>query len=305
MFNDLVLVHQKTSGTVPSAHLIGQIPADQTWFFLPTCLRQIAVGPIGQLNTELLNQDQVEVFEGAQAYRFMLEVICGLKSPLVGETEIFGQFKTAATQFEALANIGSATIRKFLRALTEDAKRVRELHLKDLGSQSYGSLVRRELKSVKQVHIIGAGQLTREILPWLGKDGAVVHVHARDEKRAAKALVDFPNVKIHSLIESQIELSESAALIVAAPVEATWLNGWAAEKTFSVVIDLRGDSHIDNLNTKTGKSVLLKELFERITENQNILHERKDCALKEINQAVAVREQHVEYRPFGWEDVCA
>jgi hypothetical protein len=55
----------------------------------------------------------------------------------------------------------------------------------------------------------------------------------------------------------------------------------------------------------TKKSVLLKELFERITENQNILQERKDRALKEINQAVVVREQHVEYRPFGWEDVCA
>lgn len=298
MFNDLVLVHQKTPGGVPAAFL------NQNWFSLSTCLREIAVGPSAGLNPEIVNHEQFEIFEGAQAYRFMLEVICGLKSPLVGETEIFGQFKTAASQYEAVADIGSAPLRKFLRSLNEDAKRVRDLHLKDLGSQSYGSLVRKELKGIKQVHIIGAGQLTCEILPWLGKDGAVVHVHVRDMKRAQKALADFPKVQIHCLTNS-IEVSGSAALIVAAPVEASWLTSWALAMSYDVVIDLRGDSHLDSLAVSVSKSVLLKELFERITENQNILHERKDRALKEISQAVAIREQHVEYRPFGWEDVCA
>ncbi len=299
MFNDLVLVHQKTPGGATSAFL------NQDWFSLSTCLRKIAVGPSAQLNSHVVNNEQFEVFEGANAYRFMLEVICGLKSPLVGETEIFGQFKTAATQYESVADIGSAPLRRFLRALNEDAKRVRDLHLKDLGSQSYGSLVRKELKGIKHVHIIGAGQLTREILPWLGKDGAVVHVHARNEKRARKALIDFPNIQIHSLSNSATQFSGLSALIVAAPVEASWLNTWARSLNFEVLIDLRGDSHLDLISLEVSKSILLKELFERITENQNILHERKDRALKEISQAVTVREQHVEYRPFGWEDVCA
>lgn len=299
MFNDLILVHQKTPGEIPAKFL------NQDWFTLSTCLRKIAVGPSSQLNDDLIDTEQFEIFEGANAYRFMLEVICGLKSPLVGETEIFGQFKTAATQYEAVASIGSAPLRRFLRALNEDAKRVRDLHLKDLGSQSYGSLVRRELKGIKQVHIIGAGQLTRDILPWLGKDGAVVHVHARDAKRAEKSLADFSGIQIHSLSNSAIEVSNSAALIVAAPVEASWLGEWSVAMNFDLLIDLRGDSHLDSLTLEVSKAVLLKELFERITENQNILHERKDRALKEINQAVIVREQHVEYRPFGWEDVCA
>lgn len=310
MFNELVLVHQKTAGGKASPFSATDISVDsgkdQNWFVLPTCLRQIAVGPSVQFNNQKVDQSNVEVFSGAQAYRFMLEVICGLKSPLIGETEIFGQFKTAAQQFEAVADIGSAPLRKFLRALHEDAKKVRELHLKNLGSQSYGSLVRRELKGIKQVHIIGAGQLTKDILPWLGKDGAEVHVHARNITRAQNALAEFPKVIIHSL-EEKLSISDSSALIVAAPIEAYVLVDWSRERsnTFAVVIDLRGDSHLDQLTIAAKRIVLLKELFERITANQNILQERKDRALKEINLAVTVREQHVEYRPFGWEDVCA
>lgn len=310
MFNELVLVHQKASERALTPALSGAsaletLSANPHWFYLPTCLRKIAVGPAAQLDRSLIDTNQFDIFEGAQAYRFILEVICGLKSPLIGETEIFGQFKTAAAQFESTAHIGSAPLRKFLRALNEDAKKVRDLHLKDLGSQSYGSLVRKELKGIKKVHFIGAGQLTKDILPWLVKDGTEVHIHARDVKRAAKALPAFANIQIHSL-DSKFEAGE-VALIVAAPVEAEWLNAWAAERNFKfkVIMDLRGDSHLDRLSIPTAKTVLLNELFERISENQNILQERKDRALKEIHQAVVVREQHVEYRPFGWEDVCA
>ena len=40
----------------------------------------------------------VEVFRGEEAYRFLLEVICGLNSPIVGETAVMGQFKEFSLQ---------------------------------------------------------------------------------------------------------------------------------------------------------------------------------------------------------------
>src|SRR5438046_10434818 len=40
----------------------------------------------------------VEVFRGQEAYRFLLEVICGLNSPIVGETAVMGQFKEFSLQ---------------------------------------------------------------------------------------------------------------------------------------------------------------------------------------------------------------
>ena len=43
-------------------------------------------------------QPTVEVFRGQEAYRFLLEVICGLNSPIVGETAVMGQFKEFSLQ---------------------------------------------------------------------------------------------------------------------------------------------------------------------------------------------------------------
>src|SRR3989475_6294583 len=40
----------------------------------------------------------VEVFRAQEAYRFLLEVICGLNSPIVGETAVMGQFKKISLQ---------------------------------------------------------------------------------------------------------------------------------------------------------------------------------------------------------------
>jgi hypothetical protein len=48
---------------------------------------------IETITTEGLLPPIVEVFRGQQAYRFLLEVICGLNSPIVGKTAVMGQFK--------------------------------------------------------------------------------------------------------------------------------------------------------------------------------------------------------------------
>ena len=294
MFNDLVLVHRKGgSGAL--------ISASETAFFLPTCLRQVAVGHEDDFGSMMAAGDD-EVYRGSDAYRFFLEVICGLRSPLIGETEIFGQFKNAMSQLDSVATPAGLQVRRFLHALNEDAKRIRGLHLKDLGSQSYGSLLRRELKGERDLHIVGAGQLVKEILPWICKDGARVHVYARNVERARAFLKDFPYVQLRSLDDGK---PITGAVVIAAPVEASFVQEWVAGGAISSVVDLRGDSHADRISIANVKFVALPELFERISQNQILLQERKDRALKDISKAVLAREQHVEYRPFGWEDVCA
>ena len=50
-------------------------------------------------------------------------------------------------------------MQKFAQALLEDAKRIRHRHLADLGSQSYGSILRKDLKGISHIHMIGAGSL--------------------------------------------------------------------------------------------------------------------------------------------------
>src|SRR5262245_7062896 len=84
----------------------------------------------------------VEVYRGQEAYRFLLEFLCGVNSPIVGETAVMGQFK----EFLLHAKFSRTPWGSFLRDLSSnlmiDAKRIRHEHLQHLGSQSYGSLVR-------------------------------------------------------------------------------------------------------------------------------------------------------------------
>ena len=65
-----------------------------------TCLRRIVFFSSEQFLSQAVNQTwlqnnsfKFEIFKSETAYRFILEVICGLHSLIKGETEIFGQFK--------------------------------------------------------------------------------------------------------------------------------------------------------------------------------------------------------------------
>jgi glutamyl-tRNA reductase len=85
-----------------------------------TCLRRILFlnardnhDILEAIETEGLLPPIVEVFRGEQAYGFLLEVICGLNSPIVGETAVMGQFK----EFLQNAKLPNTSWGNFLRRL--------------------------------------------------------------------------------------------------------------------------------------------------------------------------------------------
>src|SRR2546430_17223167 len=131
-----------------------------------TCLRRILFlnsrdnhDILETIETEGLLPPTVEIFRGQQAYAFLLEVICGLNSPIVGETAVMGQFK----EFLLNAKFPKTSWGNFLRQLATnlmiDAKRVRARNLQGIGSQSYGSLVRQHVKGLPAVAVLGSGKL--------------------------------------------------------------------------------------------------------------------------------------------------
>src|SRR2546429_2677439 len=89
-------------------------------------------------------QPTVEVFRGQEAYRFLLEVICGLNSPIVGETAVMGQFKEFSLQARFSKNPWGAFLRPLMSNLLIDAKRLRHDHLPGIGSPSDGRLRRQQ-----------------------------------------------------------------------------------------------------------------------------------------------------------------
>ena len=119
MFTDMILIHR------PGGHgrstladdLRPRLAEEQPAFCWQTCIRQIALIDESQLENvrpTLLRGD--EIYHEDVGYRFLLEVICGLHSPLIGETEVYGQFKNSAAAFAYGDTLWSTRLKKFFHA---------------------------------------------------------------------------------------------------------------------------------------------------------------------------------------------
>ncbi len=295
MFSELILLHRKGQRDFELRGGAASVSAE-LWSFR-TCLRKILIVSESSLASIQLAEGD-EVFRGADAFRFCLQVIAGLQSPLIGETEVAGQFRTVVQNFAIPHGPWGHQLKRFFAALFEDVKKVRQKHLTDLGSQSYGSLLRRDLRGCKQIHIVGAGGFVKDLMPWLNKDGAKIVVHARNVLKAQQALSEFTQIEFQSL--EQLQLG-AGVLLVAAPLAAQDLR---FSSDFDLLVDLRGDAHLDQVMFAK-KRIDLQELLSRIQANQEFLEGKKRDALCEIEMIVEDRSRSIEYRPFGWEDVCA
>ncbi len=276
-----------------------------------TCLRHVVIAESDVLEAM---SDQIQagdsILRGEEAYKFILEVICGLHSPLVGETEVYGQFKTAVGTYQFPATPWGSQLAKTFKTLFEDAKKIRDAHLKDLGSQSYGSVLRREVRGLKQLHILGSGHLVQEILPWVTKDTLQITVHCRDVEKAKTQLskkldsVQLARIQIAPL-EQRLNLTSADALVIAAPVDSAWIRAWLPKPAdLKFVADLRADSSVDRLH-QFARVLELGEFMSRLSENQTVLLAKKSLALNAVAKAAFDRTRTVEYRPFGWDDVSA
>lgn len=278
-----------------------------------TCLRRIQFlnrvensALIESAERHALVTGSVEVYRGRNAYEFLLEVICGLNSPLLGETAVMGQFREFCSQ----ARFPNTPWGWFLRQLTAnvlvDAKRVRHEHLQGIGSQSYGSLVRQHAKGMPTVAVLGAGKLAREILPWLiGKTTA--RLFYRNWQHAKDLLKEYPEVHLdqYSTDDAGWEQQETG-LVIAAPLKAAEVESWVRSQssTFSKCLDLRGEAETDPISLPI-PVIKLSELFDALRTERQRLEGRVEAARAEIKQLVQRQSHQAQFRPFGWEDLCA
>ncbi len=305
------------------------------FFNWQTCLRSLVLVPTDFAETVSFGVEEGEWLEDESAYRRLLEIICGLHSPLVGETEVFGQFKNAIQAHIASIDVKSqmgtnsalevafaATLRQWAKALIEDVKLVRQKHLLDLGSQSYGSLVRREVRDLAkpQIEFLGSGQLATEILPWLMKalktdeaGSASVTVHARNLQKARERLetatsepIQFFSLENGPRAAASVEPAATRVLIVAAPLASVEIAAWIRGVVhYDLILDLRGESRFDSLeNLGLAKRLrALDEVFSMIESAREVAVIKKDAALNLIEERVEIRGATATHRPFGWDDV--
>jgi glutamyl-tRNA reductase len=148
-------------------------------FILKTCQRTLILGH-GPLKSE-----GHEKYSAQDAYQFLLQTICGLKSQILAESEITAQFKDAYRNYlQDPYKLGP--IINVLEKLFKDAKEIRTRYLLKVGQQSYAGITKQILSSSWpkdcNILVVGSGALAGDVVKLLQKRYQVT-VSARNPEK--------------------------------------------------------------------------------------------------------------------------
>lgn len=284
MWQELVIVHLDPKENVPAS----------AGFVWRTCLRQIlflAPGSSYQPNFPFRS-----VYRGHGAHRFLVEICAGLHSPLLGETEVFGQFRAFRD-----AQTWADAWEPLLDAVEEDVRKIRRQHLTSLGAQSYGSLARRRLKAGAPVVLVGAGRLAQDLLPWLASHNVTLVVRS-----PAKREGWWTKASVVALSEAgSHEFPAGAHWLIAAPVTNDELRAIWGERSLGCVLDFRGEARFEGVPAGAEAYFDLTQLFGELESVRGALAVKRKAALEAAADYSRQREISVHHRPYGWEDAFA
>jgi glutamyl-tRNA reductase len=258
-----------------------------------TCVREIAfVDPRTEVPSGAM------VMQGEAAYAHLLEVICGLDSPMVGETEVLHQFKV----FAADLPVDHTGLREIGRQLLADARAIRSRHLIGLGSRSYGSAVRRYVADASCVAIAGTGMLAREIVPFVVRPDRQVDVWGRRaECDGFDAGVTYR--RLDTTKASTIDAS--ASIVIAAPLTSAQIARMAsAYRDVMVLIDLRAEGPQDP-PPPIAPQVTLADVFASVEEATRATATRVAAAKDDVHCYARAFATRAKLNPSGWHDLCA
>lgn len=258
-----------------------------------TCRREIAFVERG---TSVL--PPAALFQGEAAYAHLLEVVCGLDSPIIGETEVMSQFKA----FVAGLPSEHAALRDVSERLLADAKAVRARHLVGLGSRSYGSAVRRRVRDCSRIAVVGTGMLAAKILPFLQDDGRQLDLWGRRDSLQW----DVTGITYRRLESNDAAtLAGRAAIVVAAPIPSSDIGRLRGRYADVVrLIDLRAEGR-DDPPPPFPSVVTLDDIFMELNAAAQISDQCATSAREEIRRCAHVFVTRAKLHPSGWHDLCA
>lgn len=291
MVNELIVSHYKKGS--PGGYnwsTCAQFQSSSVW---ETCVRVLGLSTQNEKAEIAHTVDDIQTYRGSQAYHFLLRVTSGLESPVLGETEVFGQFKNWLEQSPKWQTLG--------KMILEDVKLIRRLYLEGLGAQSYGSWARKKLENQKRVMMIGCGQLGQEILPWLSKSDRHVSVVVRNPERykhLAQASVE---------VVQQEQVQEwGGALLILAPISDEEMQAILNKSSFELIVDLRDISGKFWGQKLVQQHVFtLEDAFVDLQKFRELGQTQIKQAEQKLQELARLRAQSEQNRPFGWDDLCA
>lgn len=304
-----------------------------------TCLREIQFLP-ASMSDEAASA--LGAMSETESLSFLIEVLCGLHSPLLGENEVFGQFKQFVQEQKQLENSLFHDHQKWLQFVLQEVKRFRTQHVQKWGgSNSYGSLLRKQLEYAEAISVFGTGHLAEEILPWLSHKQKV-QVVGRNEQRLQFFGTKYSHFTIEHSARKALQQPHSAknahpidelsgespflfhsALIISATLTNDQVLGLIKSygKNVECIYDLRGLGSpeeekellqmLENYQNRRGhqqapiKVLFLNHLFEMIQTKRQEAQKIISIVQSEISASVNLHLLRLEHRPLGWDDLCA
>jgi len=277
-----------------------------------TCQRTLLIG--SNSRTFPIPTRARRTFEGAQAYQFLLRFACGLESEIKGETDVFGQVKTAFKTLEAQSPALFRLFQPIFLKLLEDTKDIRAHYLQGIGGNTYGALARRILNpsAEDRVVILGAGQISKSIAPYFAEFH--LKIWNRTENRLQElaqelTLRGYSNVEqVHTHEALVAAIREATIVILATPMGAETdtfvLSLIQSVNPKAKILHLGGQAQQAGAFTSHSAFWSLSDLFT-IEKEQNLLREKQvqramdACHHRAILRTMS-RSIHLAH---GWEDL--
>ncbi len=238
-------------------------------FLLKTCQRTLLMSFAAK--KELRESDKLEIFKGNEAYRYLLEIICGLKSELLAENEIVAQFREAYATYVQNEAQRHPFIMRTLERLFKDAKEIRSKFLVNIGQHSYCALTRKILldkckdqRLEKKVLILGSGKLAQDLLKIMTKKFTIT-VSARNEEMLKKLCSEY---QVQSLNFTSKESFEDYPIIINTIgtdhqfLPDSFFSHYLS-KEHSIFVDLAEPAALKNMAIKNNHYISLRELYEK------------------------------------------
>lgn len=266
-------------------------------FRLSTCQREIALSIDSQEQLYKQANPNTKVLVGQHAYRHLLEVVCGLKSRLLGETEIVAQFRNAYNDFEQSPKRCSHLM-EVLDRLLMDSKYVRTNFLNNLGQYSYAGLTKSLLKerNAKEIILFGSGNLAQDLVKVLAKKHKVIVV-ARNRERLKELERYGQNLETRYFDLAKVEeYCQLPNLVNTIGMEETLFNQqffqqWKNHHNNGLFIDLAQPSPIDTQFAPNEGVFRLDHLFLMAEEKNKHKLQQIAQAHVALDQIIAKRYQ--------------
>lgn len=311
MINGLTVINLKPQATLR--------PSNGEVFVLKTCQRTIVLG-CGKLPFyHLEDQNDIrDMFNGDQAYIFLLETICGLKSEVLAEYEVVGQFKDAYNEYTQLP-FKKNHILTLLEKLFQDSKKIRTDHLTEIGQLSYAGIARKLIYSRSHqtdVLIVGSGNLSVDLIKLLKKKHRVF-VTARNGERTAE-LAETHSIEVlpwldystYKNFDSIVNTIGTDNVLFDHSFFKEWIYGTSQSSSQTnardtkLFIDL-GSPSVINTDYRERDGVLrLEDIFHQSAKMNIEKMEKIKRAKESILRLCENRKQIFSMsHPFGWEEL--